>query len=133
MESGDYIYPTIRSRIIILLWVAIFTLLYFLSSYFANDNFFQDESLELIKIYIYVSNIAMFLLFLAVSFWLFRLGRKIQVQDRFPPIGFPVLLKTKIRKGKMATAQAIASYISCIFTLLFSLFYLYGVWLGYDI
>ena len=135
MKDKEYVYPNTRSRIIVLSWITFFGVLYFLAELIenANDGFLKEEETESIIFYLYISNLFVFILFLFMSIWLLKLGRSTQKQNRFPPVGLPVLFKTKISKGKMATAQAIALYFSSLLTLMFSLFYIYLVWLTYGI
>ncbi len=134
METGEYIYPTTRSRIIILSWIVFGWALYFLSTLVGNteNNFLRDAELESIKAYLYISNSAIFILFLLLSIWLFRIGRTIQKQKRFPPTGFPVLLKkNQQRQDGNCTSHSIICFEYFNATII--IVFLYVVWLSYDI
>ncbi len=131
MKTEEYVYPSTRSKITILSWIAFFGALSYLGKFIQNvdDGFLKEEELESIIFYSYISNSFIFILFLFMSIWLYKQGRTTQKQNRFPPTGFPVLFKTKTSKNKMATLQAIALYLSSILMLSFSLFYIYLIWL----
>lgn len=136
MNKEEYIYPTKRAQITgaacLLFFITIYLVISPLTDLLTN-NLEQTKDIDTFKAYLITANIAALSLFLFIFIWLLIIGTRIIKNNHFPPIGYPVIVRTKIKNGNSAIAQGILCYLVSSLMLFSSCFFAYLAWLSYGI
>jgi len=136
MVTDEYVYPTKRGQLIwLVVFVAAGCYLFFVepiaSSYEIWLRSFKDvATLEFIIRAQAVIQVALFVL-IAV-FWV-GVGTKILRARRFPPKGWPVVFRTKVRRGRIVVLEAVLSYVLSAASLAVAVQFAYWGWEAWTI
>ena len=134
MTTDEYVYPTRRNQIIwLIVFVAFGYMLVSGDSAFSSyaDWLLSHKDAASIEHILALQSVLVAIFFVGLGIFLACSATIMLRQKQYPPKSFPVVFRTKVRRGAIAVVQAVAAYFLSAAAFAAAGFFGYKLWLSW--